>query len=57
MMGIYIKNQEMPTSCSNCFYSDYCDKCMFGIKLKKDEIIYYIGKKPDDCPLVEIKDE
>ena len=55
-MGVYIKNQEMPTTCSDCFYSSHCNKCMFGIELKKDEIIYYIGKKPDDCPLVEIKD-
>ena len=56
-MGVYIKNQEMPTTCSDCFYATYCNKCKFGIELKKDSIIYYVGKKPDDCPLIEIKDE
>ena len=57
-MGVYIKNQEMPTSCTNCFYAIHCEKCVFkDIVLKNDEIIFHIGKKPDDCPLVEIKNE
>lgn len=53
-MGVYIKNQEMPTSCTNCFYAVHCEACAFkSIILKSDEIIFYIGKKPDECPLVE----
>ena len=57
-MGVYIKNQEMPISCSNCFYAVHCEKCIFkNIIAKNNDIIYYVGKKPDDCPLVEIKNE
>lgn len=57
-MGVYIKNQEMPTSCSNCFYAIRCEKCVFkDIILKNDEIIFHIGKKPDDCSLEEIEDK
>jgi hypothetical protein len=57
-MGVYIKNEKMPTTCSNCFYAEYCLKCTFGkIKWDKNNIIFYAGKKPDDCPLIEIKDE
>ena len=55
-MGVYIKNQEMPTSCSNCFYAIHCEVCIFkNIVTKNDDVIYYVGKKPDDCPLEEIK--
>ena len=57
-MGVYIKNQEMPTSCSDCFYAIRCEKCIFkNIITKNNDIIYYVGKKPDDCPLIEIKYE
>ena len=56
-MGVYIENQKMPITCSDCFYATYCNKCKFGIELKKDSIIYYIGKKPNDCPLIEINNE
>ncbi len=57
-MGVYIKNQEMPMSCTNCFYAVHCEKCVFkDIVLKNDEIIFHIGKKPDDCPLEEIEDK
>lgn len=57
-MGVYIKNQEMPTSCTNCFYAIRCEKCIFkNIIAKNDDIIYYVGKKPDDCPLEEIEDK
>lgn len=56
-MGIYIKNQEMPTSCTNCFYAVHCEKCVFkNILMKGEEVIYHIGTKPKDCPLVEIED-
>lgn len=55
-MGVYIKNQEMPKSCSDCFYAIRCEKCIFkNIIAKNDDIIYYVGKKPDDCPLEEIE--
>ena len=55
-MGVYIKNQEMPTSCSNCFYAIHCEACIFkNIVTKNDDVIYYVGKKPDDRPLEEIK--
>ena len=55
-MGVYIKNQEMPTSCSNCFYAIHCEACIFkNIVTINDDVIYYVGKKPDDCPLEEIK--
>ncbi len=57
-MGVYIKNQEMPTSCSNCFYAIHCEACIFkNIVTKNDDVIYYVGKKPDDCPLEEIEDK
>lgn len=57
-MGVYIKEQEMPTSCTNCFYAVRCDKCIFkNILLKGDEVIFYMGYKPKNCPLVEIKDD
>lgn len=57
-MGVYIKNQEMPTSCSNCFYAVHCEVCIFkDIVLKNDEIIFHIGSKPKNCPLIEIKNE
>lgn len=57
-MGVYIKNQEMPTSCTNCFYAIRCEACAFkSIILKSDEIIFHIGKKPDECPLIEVDEE
>ena len=57
-MGVYIENQEMPTSCTNCFYAIHCKECVFeNIVLKSDEIIFHIGSKPKDCPLIEIKNE
>ena len=57
-MGVYIKNQEMPTNCSNCFYAIHCEACVFKKKItKNDDVIYYVGKKPDDCPLEEIEDK
>lgn len=57
-MGVYIKNQEMPTSCSNCFYAIHCEVCIFkNIVTKNDDVIHYVGKKPDDCPLEEIEDK
>lgn len=55
-MGVYIKNQEMPTSCTNCFYAVHCEACVFkDVALKGEEVIYYIGKKPENCPIKEIK--
>ena len=57
-MGVYIKNQEMPTSCSDCFYAIHCKECVFkDIVLKSDEIIFHIGNKSKDCPLIEIDNE
>lgn len=54
-MGVYIKTEEVPTSCSNCFYAVHCDKCIFKeIILRNDEIIFHIGNKPENCPLIEI---
>lgn len=56
-MGIYIENEKMPDGCINCFYAIRCEKCVYKeIVLRSDEIIYRVGKKPDDCPLIEIKD-
>ena len=57
-MGVYIKNQEMPTSCSNCFYAIHCEACVYkNMILKSDEIIFHIGKKSENCPLEEIEDK
>ena len=56
-MGVYIKNQEIPTSCTNCFYAIDCKECIFkDIVLTNDEIIFHIGSKSKDCPLIEIED-
>lgn len=56
-MGIYIKNEKAPKSCSSCFYAIHCDECIFKeIVLRSDEIIYRVGKKPDDCPITEVED-
>ena len=55
-MGIYIKDEKMPTNCMDCFYIEHCTKCIFKkININKDEIIFKIGKIPDNCPLIEIE--
>ena len=56
-MGIYIKNEKMPTSCANCFYAIHCEVCIYKVAINAEEIVFYIGKKPDDCPLIEIDEE
>ena len=55
-MGVYIEGIEMPKNCSQCFYAVHCEECAFkDIVLKGEEVIYYIGKKPENCPIKEIK--
>ena len=56
-MGVYIEDVEMPKNCSQCFYAVHCEECVFkDVALKGEEVIYYIGKKPENCPIKEIKD-
>lgn len=55
-MGIYIKDEKMPTNCVDCFYIEHCTKCIFKkINIDKDGVIFKIGKIPDNCPLIEIE--
>ena len=56
-MGVYIKGIEMPKGCSDCFYAIRCDACIYKAVLELKDTIYYLGKKPDDCPLVEIDED
>lgn len=56
-MGVYIKNVEMPKSCSDCFYAIRCDACVYKAALDLKNTIFYMGKKPDECPLIEIDEE
>lgn len=57
-MGIYIENEKMPKNCTSCFYAIHCSECVFkDINLKGENVIYYLGLKPKDCPLVEIENE
>ena len=51
-MGVYIKGIEMPKGCSDCFYAIRCDACIYKVALELKDTIFYLGKKPDDCPLV-----
>jgi len=56
-MGVYIKSEEIPKSCSSCFYAIHCNECGFKTTIKDNATILYSGKKPDNCPLIEIKEE
>lgn len=56
-MGVYIKDREVPKNCSSCFYAIHCDKCIFKTGIKAEGMIHYIGKKPKDCPISEVKED
>lgn len=56
MMGVYIKDMKMPTSCANCQFSGFgglrCERvvCMFtGANAYMNEVQYL-----DNCPLIPV---
>ena len=53
-MGVYIKDKEMPSNCSSCFYAVHCKACIYKATIEIKDTIFYIGKRPENCPLVEI---
>ena len=55
-MGVYIKNEKVPKSCSSCFYAVHCNECIFKTTIKDNATILYSGKKPENCPITEIED-
>ena len=56
-MGVYIKDEKMPKSCTDCFYAKRCNVCVYKVVLNLEETIFYIGKRPDECPLEEVDEE
>ena len=56
-MGVYIKGIEMPKSCASCFYAVHCEVCIYKVAINAEGIVFYLGKKPDDCPLIEVDEE
>ena len=56
-MGIYIKNEKMPKGCASCFYAVHCEVCIYKVAINAEGMVFYIGEKPDDCPLVEVNEE
>lgn len=55
-MGVYIKNEKAPKSCSSCFYAVHCNECIFKTTIKDNATILYSGKKPENCPITEVED-
>ena len=57
--GVCIWGIEKPKSCIECFYSNECKsgQRIWFPGIEKEDIIYYFGKIPDDCPLEEIEKE
>ena len=55
-MGIYIKNMKMPKSCTDCVLFRSCEigRKLYSPGIKGEDIIYMVGSRDKDCPLVEI---
>ena len=51
-MGIYVKYMEMPEGCVTCYLKHDC--CDFKQQISSGNIIKYIDKRLDACPLIEV---
>lgn len=51
-MGIYVKYMEMPEGCVTCYLKHDC--CDFKQQISSGNIIKYIDKRLDTCPLIEV---
>jgi hypothetical protein len=51
-MGVYVKYMEMPEGCVTCYLKHDC--CDFKQQVSSGNIIKYIDKRLDCCPLVEV---
>jgi len=51
-MGIYVKYMEMPEGCVTCYLKHDC--CDFKQQISSGNIIEYIDKRLDTCPLIEV---
>lgn len=51
-MGVYVKYMEMPEGCVTCYLKHDC--CDFKQQVSSGNIIEYIDKRLDCCPLIEV---
>ena len=52
-MGIYVKHMEMPEGCAMCYLKHEC--CDFKQHISSGNLVEYIDKRLDCCPLIEVK--